>query len=87
MAAFVVNVCERLQKGKPQSNLPYSDRQVTQSTVHDIKSFREADSDTDSYLLVGNVRERLAANKQKSRRFHVHRCNLKTLEEMESKEK
>jgi hypothetical protein len=36
--------------------------------------------------VVAKVRERLAVNKQKSRRFHMERLNLKKLNEVEGKE-
>jgi hypothetical protein len=31
--------------------------------------------DTDQYLVVAKVRERLAVNKQRSRRFHMEKLN------------
>jgi hypothetical protein len=42
---------------------------------------------TDHYLVVANVRERLALNKQTSHRFNVERFSLKKLNEVECKEK
>jgi hypothetical protein len=55
-------------------------------SVLDIKSFREADCDTDHYLVVANVRERLAVNKQSSHRFNMERFSLKKLNKVEGKE-
>jgi hypothetical protein len=49
------------------------------SSVLDVRSFTAADCDTDHYLLVANVRERLAANKQGSHKFHMQRFNLNKL--------
>jgi hypothetical protein len=46
-----------------------------------------ADCDTDHYLLVAKVRERLAVNKQRSHRLHMEMFNLKKLNEVENKEK
>jgi hypothetical protein len=57
------------------------------SSVLDVRSFRAADCDTDHYLLVEEIRERLAVNKQGSHKFHVERFNLKKLNEVEFKEK
>jgi hypothetical protein len=42
--------------------------------------------DSDHYLVVAKVRERLAVNKQRSHTFHMERFNLKTLNDVESKE-
>jgi hypothetical protein len=56
------------------------------SSVFDVPSFRAADCDTDQYLVVAKVRERLAVNKQRSKRFHMERFNLKKLNEVEGKE-
>jgi exonuclease III len=56
------------------------------SNVLDVRSFRVADCDSDHYLLVAKVRERLAANKQRSQRFDMERFNLKKLNDVEGKE-
>jgi hypothetical protein len=45
-----------------------------------------ADCNTDHYLVVAKVRERLAENKQRSQRFHMERFNLKKLNDVEGKE-
>jgi hypothetical protein len=57
------------------------------SCVPDVCSIRAADCDTDHYLIVARVRERLSVNKQRSHRFHMERFNLKKLNEVEGKEK
>jgi hypothetical protein len=54
------------------------------SNVLNIQSFRAADN-SNHYLVVAKVRERLVMNKQRSHRFHVERFNLKKLNEEERK--
>jgi hypothetical protein len=56
------------------------------SNVLDVRSFRTADCNSDSYLVVVKVRERLAVNRQRSQRFHMERFNLKKLNDVEGKE-
>jgi hypothetical protein len=56
------------------------------SNVLDVRSFGAADCDTDHYLVVVKVRERLAVNKQRSQRFHMERFNLKKLNEVKGNE-
>jgi hypothetical protein len=56
------------------------------SNVLDVQSFRAADCDSDHYLMVAKVRERLAVNKQRSQRFDMERFNLKKLNGVEGKE-
>jgi hypothetical protein len=58
---------------------------IRHSSVFDVRSFRAADCDNDHYLEVAKVRERLEANKQRSHRFHMERCNHKKLNEVEGK--
>jgi hypothetical protein len=38
-----------------------------------VQSFRTTDCDTKHYLVVANVRERLAVNKQRAHKFHMER--------------
>jgi hypothetical protein len=56
------------------------------SNIFDVRSYSAADSDTDHYLAVGKVRERLAVNKQKSHNFCMQRFHFKKLNEVEVKE-
>jgi hypothetical protein len=46
------------------------------SSVLDVQSFRAADCDTDHYLVVAKIRERIAVNKKGSHKFHIERFNL-----------
>jgi len=57
------------------------------SSILDVRGFRGADSDTDNYLLIGMVRDRLAVGKQAAQRFDRQRFNLRKLNESEAREK
>jgi hypothetical protein len=46
-----------------------------------------ADCDTDHYLVVAKIRERIAVNKQGSHKFQMERFSLKKLNDVEGKEK
>jgi hypothetical protein len=56
------------------------------SNVLDVRSFRAADCDSDHYLVVAKVKERLAVNKQRLQRFNMERFNPKKLNDVEGKE-
>jgi hypothetical protein len=47
------------------------------SSVLDVLSFKVADCDTDHYLVMEEVRERLAVSIQTTHRFHMERYNLR----------
>ena len=53
------------------------------SSVLDVQRFRGADCDTEHYLVIAKVRERLAVGKQAAQRFDRQRFNLRKLNELE----
>jgi hypothetical protein len=56
------------------------------SSILDVRSFRGADCDSDHYLVLANVRERLAVSKRMVNKMDVERFNLKQLNGEEVKE-
>jgi hypothetical protein len=53
------------------------------SSIPDVRNFRGVDCNTDHYLVVANVRERLAVSKQEAQKFEGERFKLRKLNEME----
>jgi hypothetical protein len=52
------------------------------SSILDVRSFRAADYDIDHYVVVAEVRERLAVSKQTTHIFHMETLNPKKLNEV-----
>jgi len=55
------------------------------NTVY-VQSFRGADCDTDHYLVVAKVRQRLSVSKRAAQKFDMERCNLKKMNDVAVKE-
>ena len=53
------------------------------SSIIDLRSFRGADCDTDHYLVVAKVRQRLAVRKQAAQKSDGGRFNLRKLNDLE----
>jgi len=53
------------------------------SIIFGVRSFRGANCDTDHYLIVANVRERLAQSKQAAQKLDGDRFNLRKLYKLE----
>jgi hypothetical protein len=53
------------------------------SSIRDVRSFRGANCNTDHYLVVSKVRQRLAVSKQVALKFDVERFTLRRLNELE----
>jgi len=53
------------------------------TSISDVRFFRRIYCDSDHYLVVAKVRERLAVSKQATQKFDAERFNLGKLNEMD----
>jgi hypothetical protein len=61
--------------------------QSKHSNTSDVCSFKGADCDTDLYLVLAKLRERISVSKRARQKFDLDRFDLKKLEDVEVKEK
>jgi hypothetical protein len=57
------------------------------SNILDVRSFRGADCDTDLYLVVAKLRQRISVSTRARQKFDLERPDLKKLDDTEVKEK
>jgi hypothetical protein len=57
------------------------------SNILDVRSFRGADCNTDYYLVVAKLRERISVSKRARQNFDLERFDLKKFNDVDVKEK
>jgi hypothetical protein len=83
-AEIFISTTGRLLTGRTHNQINHilRDRRW-HSSIFDVGLFRGANCDTDHYLLVAKIRERLAGSKREAQKFDVERFNFRTLNESE----
>jgi hypothetical protein len=71
--------------GKTHNQIDHVLRTGDDIQIYDVRSFTGADYDSDHYLVVEKIKERLAVRKQAEQKFYVAIFNLKKLNELEVK--
>jgi len=51
---------------------------ISHSNILDVRPFRAADCDTDHYLVVAELRERISVSKRARKKFDLERFDLKS---------
>jgi hypothetical protein len=85
IATFINTPGHLLRAKHNQIDPDLIDRRRHSSTL-DARSFRGADRDTDRYLVVAKVRERLAVSMRAVQKIDTERLNVKKLNEGDVKE-
>ena len=61
-------------------------RSAISISVVDIRTFREADCNSDHYLVIGELRERLSEVKRVEQQVNIRRFNIPKLKDVETKQ-
>jgi hypothetical protein len=73
------------EKTNNQTDHVLTDERRHSNILFDIRSFIRADCDTNHYLVVTKVRQRLSVSKREAQKFYMERFNLRKPNYMEVK--